>query len=477
MDFQSGNAIHHMGAGFRQFPGTADIVFFIKTGFDLKQDRDLLSVPCGFYQRIHNGRVAADAIQSLLDRQHIRILRRFFQQPHHRIEGFVGMVDHQGAAAPDIFDHAQIGIDPQRRKGRHGIIGQFRHLQGCQFPEIFQVQRPVNGIGLLFRCTQFFLQESAGFCRGGLRHFQPDHDPFCLALKRDLHFRKQIVNGFFINGKIHISGDAERRTLQNLTSEKQRGKIIGNQLFRRDKSERTILLIRFHRNETGNNGRYFHDRKRFSAFPDLAVFPLQIQANQQFQPQIRHQWERMGRVHSDRRQHRQDLPFKEQMRRRLLGTAQFIVRCDPDPVFRQLRQDIIPIIGVLFFHKFPDPFIQIVQQFTGSISAIVAHQIFLISFFPHDRRHTHHKKLIQITAEDSKKFQPLQQRIAAIGRLIQHTAVEFQPADVTVDKVFIIHAVSCSCLILFLHNILFPERKSKPLFRFFSCKKRLFRVY
>ena len=204
MDFQPGDAIHHMSACLRQFPGAADVVFFIESRLDLKEDRDLFAVPGSFHQRIHDGRVAADTIQSLLDRQHIRIFRRFFQQTHHRVKGFVGMVDHQGAAAPDIFDHAQIGIDPQGRQRRHGVVGQFRHLQACQFPEIFQVQGAVDGISLFFRSAQFFLQERAGLGGGGLCHFQPDHDPFRLALKRDLHFRKQVVNRLFINGKVHI---------------------------------------------------------------------------------------------------------------------------------------------------------------------------------------------------------------------------------------------------------------------------------
>ena len=185
----------------------------------------------------------------------------------------------------------------------------------------------------------------------------------------------------------------------------------------------------------------------------------------------------MGRVHPDGRQHRQDLPFKEQMRRGLLGSAQFIVRSDPDPVLRQFGQDVLPVIAVLFFHQFADPFIQTFQQFAGGVGAVVAHQIFLIGFFAHDRRHPHHKKFVQIAAENGKELQPLQQRIAAVGRFIQYPAVEFQPADVTVDKIFVVHAVFLFCFFLFLHNILFPERKSKPLFTFFGCKKRFFRVY
>ena len=164
------------------------------------------------------------------------------------------------------------------------------------------------------------------------------------------------------------------------------------------------------------------------------------------------------------------------MRRGLLGSAQFIVRSDPDPVLRQFGQDVLPVIAVLFFHQFADPFIQTFQQFAGGVGAVVAHQIFLIGFFAHDRRHPHHKKFVQIAAENGKELQPLQQRIAAVGRFIQYPAVEFQPADVTVDKIFVVHAVSCSVFFCFCTIYSFLKGKASP-FLLFSVAKNAFSGY
>ena len=69
-----------------------DIVFLVKTRLQLHKHGNLLSVFRRLGQRHDNGRIAADAVQCLLDGQHLRIPGGFPDELHHRGKGLEGMV-------------------------------------------------------------------------------------------------------------------------------------------------------------------------------------------------------------------------------------------------------------------------------------------------------------------------------------------------------------------------------------------------
>ena len=53
----------------------------------------------------------------------------------------------------------------------------------------------------------------------------------------------------------------------------------------------------------------------------------------------------------------------------------------------------------------------------------------------HHRRYAHFEELIQVAGRDRQEFQPLQQRIPLVFRLLQNTPVEREPGDIAVEKV------------------------------------------
>ena len=426
VDFEFGDPVNHVGSGFRQFPCAADIVFFVKTRFDLKKYRHLFAVPGGFFQSTHHRGIAADTIQGLLDRQYIGIFRRLLQQTHHRIKRFIRQMDHGTTFAPDIFDHTQIGIEPVGRQRRLRRIGQMgSRIQCSQFKQGFQIQRAIDGIGL-FRCgTQPRQQKIPCFCGSGSRDLQPDHDPFCFFLKGDLHFRKNIVNGFFVDGKIHIPRHTERRTFQNLTAVEKHFQIVGDQFFHRNEFPQIPgIRLTFQRNEPGNHCRSFQHGKAFLK----SLHRRFHQTHQQFQSQIRHQGERVCGVDPDGCENRKDLPFKHTARRILFRRSKIAPRHDPDMFFFQCGQDLIPEMSILPRHKFPDALFQNTGQLCGDTGILLCQS-----------SHADHKKFIQIAAEDRQKFQAFHQGASGIGRLIEDAAVEFQPTDIAIDKFFIFH--------------------------------------
>jgi hypothetical protein len=50
--------------------------------------------------------------------------------------------------------------------------------------------------------------------------------------------------------------------------------------------------------------------------------------------------------------------------------------------------------------------------------------------------HTDFKKFVKVRAHNRQELQPLQQRIFSVKSLIEHSLVEFQPAQLTVDEMF-----------------------------------------
>jgi len=47
-------------------------------------------------------------------------------------------------------------------------------------------------------------------------------------------------------------------------------------------------------------------------------------------------------------------------------------------------------------------------------------------------RHPHHEELVQVGAEDGKEFHALEQPVARVERLVEHTGVELEPAQLAI---------------------------------------------
>ena len=91
MRLEAGHAVDHVDAGVFQPPRPVDVPPFVEAGLQLHQGRDLLAVLGGPGQGADDRRIAAGAIERLLDGQHVRVFGRLLDQLHHRIEALVGV--------------------------------------------------------------------------------------------------------------------------------------------------------------------------------------------------------------------------------------------------------------------------------------------------------------------------------------------------------------------------------------------------
>ncbi len=96
---ESEYSVHDVRTGFLQLGGQFDIGLLIETRPQLDDDRDVLTRRRRLDQRGDNGGVAAHSIQSLLDRQHLGIVRRLLDEVGDRPESLKRVMQQHIAGA------------------------------------------------------------------------------------------------------------------------------------------------------------------------------------------------------------------------------------------------------------------------------------------------------------------------------------------------------------------------------------------
>src|SRR5207247_8347320 len=70
-----------------------NVVGFVKASLQFDHRSDVLAIFGGVGERADNPLLAARTVESLFDRQHLRILGRLFEKIHDRVEAFVRMME------------------------------------------------------------------------------------------------------------------------------------------------------------------------------------------------------------------------------------------------------------------------------------------------------------------------------------------------------------------------------------------------
>ena len=78
-----------------------DIIFLIESRLQLNENGNLFSVVCRLGKGRNDRRMTADAVQGLLDGQHLGILSRLSDKFHHRRKGLIRVVE-QDIPFPDL---------------------------------------------------------------------------------------------------------------------------------------------------------------------------------------------------------------------------------------------------------------------------------------------------------------------------------------------------------------------------------------
>src|SRR4030095_10345989 len=112
MRFIADQTVHHMGPDLLQRARPRDVRLFIEAGLKLDEHRYLFAGVARPSQSLRNRRIGADAVKRHFDGQHLRVLRRFFDETSYRVEGLVRLKNHGIAASnriPDILASLEAG--------------------------------------------------------------------------------------------------------------------------------------------------------------------------------------------------------------------------------------------------------------------------------------------------------------------------------------------------------------------------------
>ena len=118
----------------------ADVGFLVEAGAQLDHGGDGLAGLGRLDQRLDDRAVAAGAVQRLLDRDDVRVLRRLAQELHHHVEALERMVDDDVLGADRREAVAAEIADALREARRVGREQQVRPVVDDQLPQVGDTQ-------------------------------------------------------------------------------------------------------------------------------------------------------------------------------------------------------------------------------------------------------------------------------------------------------------------------------------------------
>ena len=209
MGFEPHHAIDHLGPDRLQHLRPVDIRFLVKTGLQLNNDHYLFAAAHGLPQQIHHLRIGPGAVNSLLDRQHLRVVHRLAQELQQQVEAFKGLVD-QHIAFLQTGQHGPRSMPSMQAVRLIWGEAQARTLgQINQLTQAHQIDRPVGVVGRADRqaelLEQEFAQDLGTFCR-----YLQAHRLSEIAVYQALsQSGTQVIHVIFINSQIRVPGHPE----------------------------------------------------------------------------------------------------------------------------------------------------------------------------------------------------------------------------------------------------------------------------
>ena len=231
MRLEAHQAVNYMAAGLFQAPRPQDVVFLIKACLKLHQHRHLLAIFGCTRQGCNNGTIAAYTVQRLLNRQHLRVIRRSAHQLNNGVKAFVRVVQKNVTCADS---GKQITVIRQlQRTLRHKWLVQPRPHPGHtdKLKEAGRVQRAVNLVNLHVRNIQVFFQKSFYPAVVGFEQLQTHRRTTLALAQRFFYLLQQVDAVLLVQLQVAVTRYAEGNHVQNMAALKQIIAMAGNNIL------------------------------------------------------------------------------------------------------------------------------------------------------------------------------------------------------------------------------------------------------
>ena len=424
MGLVADHAVHHVHAHLFELGRPVDVGFLVETGHQLQHDGDFLAGTGRLHQRFHQHRIGAGAVDGLLDGHHLRIARRAAQEVHHRMKGFVGVVQQHVTGGNDaeeiLFLQAGGLAGRERRKQQVWPLDQLDDLRVAA-----QVDGTIDEVAVVLVQVEFLAQPLGHLGPGVGRHFQPHAMAPGTLAQLVAQGAAQVGHFFLVHEQVAVAGEAERAlALDGQPREQLVHEALDDRRQQQDAVWHTGHLRR-HPEGLRQHARRLHDGQTRTAAKGIAP----VQFDGKVERLAGNAREGMGRVQRDGREQRLDLAHEHLVGP---GTQRFgPVGGEEDlhALVAQRGQEVVLEHAVLALDQLAGAGGQVADAVagTGGQRAVAAGDFLQLG-------HADLEQLVQIAGDDGDVAQPLQQRDALRFGQGQHAAVEGDDALLAVQR-------------------------------------------
>ena len=200
----------------------------------LSSTRTATSLPLArrLHELLDGRRVAAAAVQRLLDGQHVRIVGGGAQELDHRVERVVGMVQQHVAVADG--GEQLCSLEPRER--RRDRLDERRVLElgpvdRAGSPEAAEAEGRAHRVDVGLAQLEVLAQDVPHALRHRLVDGDADDGAEAAAADELLDGLEEVVGLQLLDGKLGVARHAERVRLQHLHAGEQRGEVGGDELL------------------------------------------------------------------------------------------------------------------------------------------------------------------------------------------------------------------------------------------------------
>ena len=207
MDLHAHQPIYHIDAFFFHLLRPGDVALLIETGFQLYHGSDLLASAAGLDQRLDDGGVVPDPVQSLLDRDNAGVFAGPAEKLQHGGETVIRMIYQR-------VPFLQVRVDVALLEhARHAAVErgklEARPVQAVQGNQFGEGQRSLDPINLKRTYSQVFSQKGAQIPGHAVGDLKPHHIAEAALIDKILDGLQQIVGLLLLDFHISIARDAE----------------------------------------------------------------------------------------------------------------------------------------------------------------------------------------------------------------------------------------------------------------------------
>ena len=374
-----------------------------------------------------DGAVTTGAIQRHLDALHARIVGRLRQELFHRAgETFVGVVHQQRTLAHHGEDRTVGFLGRREATGRHRlprVVLQFGAINRMDLHQTGEVDETLDLDHVSIRQIVLFHEQLTHFGISAGVEFQSHGASESASTQFHFDGLQKIVGVLVLQREVGVARDAKSRGSADRHPGEQRGHLGHDDLFHRHELRRARNLV-----ETREQGWHLHSGE--------TLFARRIVANdgRDTERQIRHVRKRVRRIHRQWRQNREDPLLVETNARRAFVIGEFRPGEDLDAFALQLRNQNVEDQSLLTLAQIRDA-IERHGQLPRRRNAIGQQGRDARGFLILHGRHPNLEELVEVGGEDRTELHPFQQRDARLGGHAQHTLVEIEPTQLSVDDV------------------------------------------